>query len=327
MSERDLSVTELMKLSGVNSADPLSSFLSYQLPRWQLLKKNLAALTHIKQKRIELSGDSLTVQFNPERVRSTAAKIKKIPEHTENCVLCEANLPEEQLGLAITKNYRILCNPYPIFNKHFTVAANEHQPQALAGHLAELFDLSILCPKDYLIFFNGALAGASALHHLHFQICRKQVFPLINYLNDKQRFTEQSTKDGVMLSLVKYLGFDFIHLKSANKESISDRLELLLEKNLSLSTDKLLTNSDNINLLVWRSGDSFEAILIAREKHRPGCFGDAESDFMISPATVELCGVVVLVRETDFNKVNESILDQVFTEVLAPRDKLLALLA
>ena len=57
-------------------------------------------------------------------------------------------------------------------------------------------------------------------------------------------------------------------------------------------------------------------ILAPRKAHRPNCFfAEGEAQIMISPAAIELSGVIVLPRVEDFEKISAPELKQVFEEV------------
>lgn len=75
----------------------------------------------------------VTLLFNPERVRSTAAKVDAASVAARPCFLCARNRPAEQLvqpGLH-DLGYDILVNPYPILSPHYTIVARAHEPQLL----------------------------------------------------------------------------------------------------------------------------------------------------------------------------------------------------
>lgn len=117
-----------------------------QLKAWPLLARNVASLQKIKTKNLEIQGECLMVQYNPERVRSATAFVDRSAVVARPCFLCQNNLPVEQLGISVLNRYRLLCNPYPIAPYHFTIAERQHCPQQIAGRIDHLLALSELCP-------------------------------------------------------------------------------------------------------------------------------------------------------------------------------------
>lgn len=141
----------------------IDGFFERQLRLWPEVAARFAALNNVEIKRV---GD-YTVQFNPARAVSTAAKVDAASIAARPCFLCAANRPAQQLALE-WEDMEILVNPFPIFPGHLTIAAKNHSPQSLLGRAAQMRRLSRELP-GYTIFFNGAKSGASAPDHMHFQ--------------------------------------------------------------------------------------------------------------------------------------------------------------
>ena len=55
----------------------LSSFLKQQVRDWPLANGNFKGLEKVEEKEFEFDGFKMKVQFNPERIRSSAAKVDK----------------------------------------------------------------------------------------------------------------------------------------------------------------------------------------------------------------------------------------------------------
>ena len=145
----------------------IQDFIDRQLGSWPEAAERHRALAHVESRSIDVFGQKVTVQFNPSRAISTAAKVDAASIAARPCFLCAANRPRQQSGLA-WKGYTILVNPYPIFRGHLVIAADSHTPQSLKGRTADMRELSRLLP-GYTVLFNGARAGASAPDHMHFQ--------------------------------------------------------------------------------------------------------------------------------------------------------------
>ncbi len=141
----------------------VEGFFEEQLRVWPEVAERFEALGCVETKRV---GD-YTVQFNPARAVSTAAKVDAASIATRPCFLCAANRPAQQLAIE-WEDMEILVNPFPIFPGHLTIAAKAHVPQSLLGRAAQMRRLSRALP-GYTVFFNGAKSGASAPDHMHFQ--------------------------------------------------------------------------------------------------------------------------------------------------------------
>ncbi len=148
---------------------------SSQLKSWSLMRKNYAALNNIQTKSFWFDGMKLKVQFNPERIISTSAKVDDSSIANRECFLCTVHLPEEQKGILIRDDFILLCNPYPIFPQHFTIASLDHKPQQISEFFSEFLELSKLLSPNYTLIYNGPACGASAPDHLHFQAGNKTV--------------------------------------------------------------------------------------------------------------------------------------------------------
>ena len=151
-----------------------------QLKSWSLMNKNYDALKYIQTKSFWFEGMKLKVQFNPERIISTSAKVDESSISKRNCFLCTENLPEEQKGILLRDDFILLCNPYPIFPQHFTIAALDHKPQKISEYYGEFLEISKLLSPNHTLIYNGPACGASAPDHLHFQAGTKQLIPIEN---------------------------------------------------------------------------------------------------------------------------------------------------
>lgn len=141
----------------------IEEFFERQLRDWSEVAERYRALERVEVKTV---GD-YRVQFNPARAVSTAAKVDAASIAARKCFLCAANRPKEQIALK-WEDLEILVNPFPIYPRHLTIAADSHQPQTMERRAAQMQRLSREMP-GYTLFFNGAKAGASAPDHMHFQ--------------------------------------------------------------------------------------------------------------------------------------------------------------
>ena len=70
--------------------EKLQAFLNEQKENWPLAKTNYKGLYKVEEKEFQFEGFKIKVQFNPERIKSTAAKVDKENIQKRACFLCEA---------------------------------------------------------------------------------------------------------------------------------------------------------------------------------------------------------------------------------------------
>src|SRR5687768_6739513 len=104
------------------------ALLDEQKREWAMLRDGAAALDHIQTRTIALNGFHFRLQYNPQRLASSAAKVDSRTIAQRKCFLCPANLPREQRAVEFGDDYLILCNPFPIFPQHFTIPHKQHLP-------------------------------------------------------------------------------------------------------------------------------------------------------------------------------------------------------
>ena len=108
---------QLLHLIDTNNsaAQVLNEFAEAQKQSWPLAKANYEGLKLVEVKQFQFDGFQIKVQFNPERIRSSVAKVDKESIAERKCFLCNENRPPQQQALAFGDQYLILVNPYPIF--------------------------------------------------------------------------------------------------------------------------------------------------------------------------------------------------------------------
>lgn len=266
--------------------DSLSHFFSNQLLSWHEVKQRYENLSSQAQhKTISFRNLPVEVVFNPSRSISTCAKVDKESISKRPCFLCEKNRPPIQKSLSLPRfeNFEILVNPFPILNPHFTIVATTHTPQHQPPLEAMIAAATMF--NDYLFFFNGANAGASAPDHLHFQAVKKEFVPFITSGN-----------------------FPFQHKKfHLNNSSLP--LSTLLspcELNNPLQNTFVYTDNSNNPVIVY----------VPRKQHRPKCyFSTNENDkFLISPGALDIAGKIITVRESDFQRINSSVISSIYND-------------
>ena len=126
---------------------------------------NYAALEKVEHRAMPVDGIDAVLFFNPGRVASVMAQVDEETLRHRPCFLCPDGIGPEQLTLDWSapagNSYWIRVNPFPIFDRHFTISVARHERQQIAGHYADMLALADEAP-EYLFFYNGPMCGASA---------------------------------------------------------------------------------------------------------------------------------------------------------------------
>jgi SpoIID/LytB domain protein len=293
----------------------------HQLDSWSLAAKNYADLKNIFTKELILDGLRFRVQCNPARLLSSSANISKEALQKRPCFLCKKNRPKEQEGFDFNDSgFTVLVNPFPVFPHHYTVTAG-HQPQLLQGHFGTMLDLAREM-NDCVIFYNGPRCGASAPDHLHFQAGSKGLMPIeSDYKSWREtHVSEIQTTEAVRVFSLKGMLRGGWLLESADKEGLirisNHLLELLKIVHPSKEEEPML------NLLSWFDEEQWKCVVFPRKAHRPSCyFQEGDAKMLISPASVEMGGLIVTARSEDFERVCETDLRTIFQEVSLCEDE------
>ena len=286
---------------------------------WKLLDANCRALEQIESRSVSVAGIPVLLQFNPERIRSASAAIDPKSIRERKCFLCEENRPHEQVGIPIAGKYVMLVNPYPIFPKHLTVPSILHTPQTICGRLGDMLSLARAIDR-YVVFYNGPRCGASAPDHMHFQAGNKGFVPL-EYLWDeiyrKQGDTVLQNGDVVLARLTRWpQSVLFIESREAEKVvgAFEELLRLLpLQKEDSEPMMNILCSYENP---VWRLW------VLPRRAHRPSrYYEEGAGQRLVSPGAIDLGGVIPLARKSDFERLTEEEIVDIFEQVsLTPEE-------
>lgn len=283
-----------------------------------MLRNGYASLDSVQTRKFELEGLTLRVQFNPGRLTSSSAKVDDKSIRERKCFLCLQYLPPDQRGIAFGDDYVVLCNPFPIFPEHFTVPHVEHIPQAIASSFSALLELSERVAERYTVFYNGPKCGASAPDHLHFQMGLKGFMP-IDYEYDAM-ITGAGEKlvdiDGLLVFAVGKPLRKFIAIEGDEPSAISRVFKEVYEAASELSGSQ---EEPMMNILSSYDDGEWRVLIFPRKKHRPSFFfEEGEGKILISPAAVDLGGVVITPVEKDFHRVDEGVLETLFREVCLP---------
>ena len=300
-------------------SEAVSLLYKHQKEEWPLLKKGVESLTSAEIHKFCFESYEIYTQFNPQRINSTTADVSEKAVKNRKCFLCTENLPDEQQGIIYKGKYSVLCNPFPIFPSHFTVAAIDHIPQRIKTSFEDILKLS----KDfneYCFIYNGPESGASAPDHLHFQAFRKDALPVnIDYEGLKNEYGVEMATGEVNIYSINDGIRKMISLESLSLRLLENAFNVIYSRYKNIAENKtepmmnIITLYDNE--LGWR------LIIFFRRKHRPDAyFQEGEDNIMVSPASIDLGGVLITPLEKDFKKTDKNIIKDIFREVCIDKE-------
>lgn len=276
---------------------------------WELAQANYAALEKIQTRKLEVKGYPVLLQFNPERIRSSAAKIDSESLAARPCFLCEANRPDNQKWIDFGDEYQIIVNPYPIFREHLTIPIRAHQKQHILFRYKDMMSLAESL-TDFVVFYNGPKCGASAPDHMHFQAGNKGILPLERNWRRSRKEVVGSAGQATLYALRDFLQPMFV-IVSANKDDSAGLFNHLYSL-LEIASGEY---EPMMNVLLWTDGGMWFTFIYPRKKLHPSCYyAEGEANILISPATVEMAGLFITPREKDFQKVTAGDIQQIISE-------------
>lgn len=270
--------------------DRVLALFERQLKDWPLAEKNYEALKNIRIKEFDFGAYTIKAQFNPARAVSSLAKLDNKTIEARPCFLCAANRPKEQEFIEYQSKYDILVNPFPICEKHLTIASKNHEPQLIKGKLQDMFNLAYELP-GFVILYNGPKSGASAPDHFHFQAGNIDFF--------------HHPVDCFQEGLIEKRVF-----------SGKDRLKLEEQFNAYYSELQTDQNEPMMNLFCQYKNEELVLTIYPRKQHRPKqFFAEGIEQLMVSPGAIDMTGMLIIAREEDFEKITKEDIVDVFKQV------------
>jgi len=298
-----------------------TAFFDDQLKRWSQAADNYKRLEESLSRILILDGTRLVVQVNPGRMASTAANTAAKVIRERPCFLCDANRPPEQQSLEVPgePRFTLLVNPFPVFPKHFTLIGT-HQPQQLTPYIDVLFRLSQWL-DDCVVFYNGPRCGASAPDHLHFQAGSKGFIPLQTDIdairNDHTKLV--LTQESTTLFQLTGLSRGGWLLEGKSEQPLILITRQLMETLQAAETEKEESTEKEepmVNVLCWYDHQGWHLLLFYRKAHRPSCYyRQDDQQRLISPAAVEMGGLLIAARQEDYNALTVEELASIYNEV------------
>lgn len=307
-----------------SSTDPLhvlsQRLLDEQKESWPQLAGGYASLDLVEVREVRCNGFTVFLQFNPGRVVSTGARVDEKSIRERPCFLCVENLPPPQKGILYKGKFLVLCNPAPIFREHFTISSLAHVPQVLEPSLNAFLDLARELSPKFTVFYNGPRCGASAPDHMHFQASPTGAIPVERDVLEKGRRVLRKKPDGVSVTTLKEYGRTVLILESGDKERLAGLIRLLLAGLRGMTGD---ADEPMLNVLCSFVDSNWRAICFPRTKHRPEAyFRDGQEKVLISPAAVDMGGLVITPMKRDFERVDRKVIEGIFSEVSVHEEQL-----
>jgi ATP adenylyltransferase/5',5'''-P-1,P-4-tetraphosphate phosphorylase II len=273
-----------------------------QIKNWPLLRENVEGLQKAQLKSFQFDGFCINIQFNPQRLTSASAKVDKKSIAERPCFLCSKNRPTEQNEVPFHRDYEILCNPFPIFREHYTIAHKQHLPQKIKNTFGDFLDLAQCTPK-LVTLYNGANCGASAPDHLHFQAGNRGLLPLEDELTAlKLKYGKNIPSTTVQITAINDTLRRFLVLESANKTTLENAFKTIY---MHLS-EQNMSQKPMLNLLSWFQNEKWHVMIFPRDKHRPWqYFEEGTRNILVSPGLMELAGVLITPLKKDFDKITK----------------------
>ncbi len=282
----------------------IDELFAQQRATWPMLRDGETALQQLERKTLVENGDSVIVQVNPARRRSTLAKTDAQSIAARACFLCPENMPTEERGVSF-ENLVLLPNPFPVLPLHCTVADREHRPQAIEGRVRTFVRLAQEIGPDMAALYNGPRCGASAPDHFHLQAATAAEIPLLGQLSTlpyDRAIVPHSTFSRNML---------VFHGENASEITTDVEQAINALRQISESNDEPM-----LNLLGHYDANNYTVVLFPRAAHRPACyFATGDEQLLVSPAVLEMCGVLVTTEMSHFARIDARMARSIYEEV------------
>ncbi len=290
----------------------IEALYEHQLHNWEMARNNYSGLSKTRTRTLSFGDFNILVQFNPERIRSSAAKVDSKSVSERPCFLCSSNRPVQQEEISYNQDFILLVNPYPVFSRHLTIPALQHIPQRIMGNFGTMLQLA----RDlqlYTIIYNGPNCGASAPDHMHFQAVPKGVLPVEQDYESKNHLTLWKSIRGSEISFWNNYLRNPVTLSSSDAvslESVFGLLYKILADGLSSSEEPMM------NILARYEDDRWIIHIFPRKLHRPWQYYKTGDDqLLLSPASIDMGGVIILPHEKDFNRITREDVADIYSQV------------
>jgi ATP adenylyltransferase/5',5'''-P-1,P-4-tetraphosphate phosphorylase II len=283
-----------------------------QIGEWDLAAKNYSSLKNVKVKTFDFGNYHIDIQFNSERILSSSAKVDAQSIEARPCFLCQKNLPLQQRWLSFDNKFIVLVNPFPIFPQHLTIPFISHTDQRIFGNFGSMLELASNL-DDFVIFYNGPQCGASAPDHLHFQAGNKGFLPIEDDFTNKIFCCEVRRIRSVTISYWPDYQRKIITLNGNDKVDLIDCFNQIYSQLQVLQPNEV---EPMLNILASFKNGEWIIHIFPRTLHRPAqYFEKGAKQIVLSPAAVDLGGVLITPRKEDFDKITKGDVIDIFKQV------------
>lgn len=287
--------------------------LAEQKDSWPQLRQGYEALKAAEIRDVACAGHTLKVQWNPQRIVSSAARVDPASLQARPCFLCRRNLPEAQRAILYRNEYLVLCNPAPIFSQHYTISHVNHRPQSIETALTAFLELMRDFAPHFTLLYNGPRSGASAPDHQHFQAAPAGALPVEVDIHADGKLRLLKRKDGVDVFRAEGLGRAMLVLKGTKQDRVAF---VLLTVMAAMQAAFRTVDEPMMNLIGLCREDLWMVLIFPRTRHRPGVYDlEGEAQILITPAAVEMGGLFITPLEKDFRVLDASLVDTIFRDV------------
>ena len=282
----------------------IDELFAQQRATWPALRDGEAALDLLEKKTLVDAGDSIIVQVNPARRRSTLANTDVKVIAARDCFLCPENMPPEERGVSF-EDLVLLPNPFPVLPLHCTIANREHRPQQIRGRVATFLHLARDLGPDMVALYNGPRCGASAPDHFHLQAARAADIPILNQLPGAAADCPVAPHSSFGRNMLVY--------RNADTAAIVSDIERTMD---TLQRIVATTDEPMLNLLAHFDAGRYTVVLFPRAAHRPACyFASGSEQLLVSPAVLEMCGILVTTEPEHFSRTDARVARTIYEEV------------
>jgi hypothetical protein len=280
--------------------EQVEALFQRQVSRWPQLAKGVEGLGRALTRPVRIDWFEVFIRHIPHRMASTTASVDPESVAKRPCFLCAHNMPAEEEGLPFDDDFTVLCNPFPIVDRHLTISHRRHCPQRIANRFGTMLDLAGALP-GYFIVYNGPECGASAPDHMHFQAGSRMLFPIAN---------DTAGLGGI---IVPNYARNALLLRASDRSFLIDRMERAVDLLAQMSGK---AGEPMVNIALFHDRGEWIAYLFPRAKHRPDVFYRGE--LTVSPASIDLCGIFVVPAARDFESITGDAIASIFREVTLP---------
>ena len=296
----------------------VAALIDQQYDSWPLYREGRDSFAKIETKRVPVEESEVVIQHNPMRIRSTAASVDKQSVENRRCFLCPENLPAEEKGIAYGELV-ILCNPFPVLDRHLSIVHRDHIPQQIAGSVDTLLSIAHDLGSSYFVLYNGPESGASAPDHLHFQACSRELLPIEEHLFEDEpvmsedcAYCEETARNTFELFTLGGAGRSIVVFRGGDREELVHWVYEVINE-LASQTDR---QEPLVNIVCTYDPKMWTVYLFPRSKHRPASFyAEGDERLVISPGAIDMAGVVVVPEREHFDKIDGPRMAAIFSEV------------